>query len=98
VKTTARPSDSNSDGIGGRAFQDRPSRRQVAEQGDEPALRLQRLLERPDHRAIDIGALIPREPLAERVSRYGEAVQVQQRPQLAQDRAQIPPAPNRSSM
>ena len=47
-------------GVGGRALEDGALRRQIAEQRDQPALRLERLVARGDDRAVDIGRRRPR--------------------------------------
>ena len=73
--------------VGGRALEDRAPGREIAEQRDQAALRLERLVARRDDGAVDIAGLVRGETLAERVAGDGQAIEMQQRLQLAQQRA-----------
>src|SRR5690349_24197648 len=63
--------------IGGRALEDRAMRREIAEQGDQPSLRLQGFLALGDNSAVDPSVAFVRKPFAERFSGHGLAVQMQ---------------------
>ena len=85
--TTARPSCSNSWASAAERLRIAPLRREVAEQRDQPALRLERLAARRDDRAVDPRRALGREPLAQRLAGHRHAIEVEQRLQLAQQRA-----------
>ena len=72
--------------IGGGALDNGAVRRQRAEQSRKPALLLIRLAERADDVAIDPRRGL-RQPLAERLAGHRHAVEVQQRFEFAQHRA-----------
>src|SRR6185437_5351823 len=67
----------------GRALEDGAARREAAIEGDEAADRLDRRLARAHDGAVD-EAGIAFEPLAQRLARDREAVEVEERLQLAQ--------------
>ena len=84
-------------GVGGRALEDRALRRQIAEQRDQPALRLQRLVALRDDAAVDPGAGIapsrsPRvSPVTVMASRCSRSFN-------SRISAPMPPAAKKSSM
>jgi hypothetical protein len=74
-------------GIGGRALEDRTLRGEIAEQCDQPALRLQRLVAFRDDVAVDPGVAVETETLAERFAGNGHGIEMQQVFQFAHQRA-----------
>src|SRR5215813_12951284 len=72
--------------ICGRALEYRALRREITEQGDEPSIRLQRLVALGDDGAVDPSVAFVRKPLAQRLSSHGLAVEMQEILQLAQQR------------
>ena len=74
--------------VGRRALEDRALGREVAEQRHQPALRLERLVARRDDGAVDVAAVaLGGKAFAERAAGDGQAVEMQQRLELAQQRA-----------
>ena len=73
--------------IGRRALEDCALGGEIAEQSDEPALRLERLVALRNDRAVDVSAAIGCEAFAQRLPARRYAVEVQQRLELAQQRA-----------
>ena len=86
VNTTARPSDLEQRRRGRGALEDRAVRRERAGQRHQPADRRDRIVERADHRAVDPAERLL-QPLGERAALDVDGVEVQQRLQLAQQRA-----------
>ena len=74
-------------GVGRRALEDGALRREVAEQRHQAAGRLERLVGVRDDRAVDVAVGIAFEALAERFAGHRHAVEMQQRLELAQQRA-----------
>ena len=71
-----------------RALEDRALGREIAEQRHQAALRFKRLVARRDDGAVDIAVVaLGGEPLAERAAGDGQAIEMQQRLELAQQRA-----------
>ena len=64
-----------------------PFGREIAEERDQPTLRFERLFARSDDGAIDAGSGIVRKPLAQRLAGHRHAIEMQQRLELAQQRA-----------
>ena len=74
-------------GIGGRALEDGAAGREIAEQRDQSAQRLERFVARGDNGAVDPGVGVDVEPLAQRFAGDGQAIEMQQVLDLAHQRA-----------
>ena len=85
--TTALPSCSNSSCVGRRALEDGALGREIAEQRDKAALRLERFVTCGDDRAIDVERGIGRKTLAQRLASDRHAIEMEQRLEFAQQRA-----------
>ena len=82
--TTARPVFSNSAGVAAERLRMAPSGASEPNRATRPPCGSSGIGGGLDHAAVDVGALLGRQALAERLAGDGHAVEVQQRLQLAQ--------------